>query len=180
MTAWLQHLQFASIWIWDFVLKNWPALAALIISLFALFYSRRSATAAETANRHSERAAEAADISSKITKAIYEDDAKRLKARAYWALYRIHNILDPPKRTIDPQKFDLLPVQDYLSTYGQTLDPGQREVLRIAINGVELLIAHSTEHPEITKIHRAVMDAAMILREEFMEPLTEDIDKSSS
>ena len=166
----------------NFLKENALALAALIVSGFALLHSHRSAVAAnrsadaaETSNEYSRKSAAASEISSKISQTIYENDFKRLKARAYWMLYRIHNLIDPriflasraANELFDTEKIDLSPVQDYLSIYSYTHTNEECHLLRTALNGIELLVAHPVAEDEKTKIHQAVMAAALTLREEW-------------
>ena len=65
---------------------------------------------------------------------------------------------------------NLSPVQEFLHVYGHTIDSRDRENVRIALNGIELLIAHGgvDDGDRLEKIRAAVRDAATALREEWM------------
>jgi hypothetical protein len=162
------------------------AALAFVVSLVALYHSKRSADAshrsadaAQDANRYSQRSADAAELSSKITQEGFENAAKRSKAHAYWILYRIVNLFDG-YGSVDNvyraavigagiEKIDnLSPVQEYLHVYGHTLEPRDREHIRIALNGIELLIAGGYDPHKFEKIKAEVVEAAMALREEWM------------
>ena len=151
---------------------------ALLVSLVALYQSKRSAdaagrsaVAAEESNQHSKKSADAADVTGKITQASFENEAKRNKARAYWMLYRIHTLMDAA--ALRRELFDLSPIQDFLHLYGHTLDPSDRDNIQNALNGMERLVAREMpsdpDDLELQeKIHRCVMEATMALREEWM------------
>jgi ABC-type multidrug transport system fused ATPase/permease subunit len=125
------------------------AAIAVLISLVALYYSvssakssHRSASAAEEANQHARRSAGAADLNRQFTREAFENEAKRSKALAYWLLYRIHNLFLARGSLALEELENLSPLQEFLHVYGHTLDPRDRENVRIALNGIELLIAH--------------------------------------
>ena len=153
------------------------AAIAVLVSLVALYYSvssakasHRSANAAEEANQHARRSAEAADLSSQITRETFANEAKRSKAMAYWLLYRIHNLFLARGSSALEELDNLSPVQEFLHVYGHTLDPRDRENLRSAFNGIELLISHGRidDKEKLEKIRAYVSDAATALREEWM------------
>jgi hypothetical protein len=120
-------------------------------------------------NQHARRSAEAADLSSQITRETFENEAKRSKALAYWLLYRIHNLFLARGSLALEELNNLSPVQEFLHVYGHTLSVDDREHVRIALNGIELLIAHGGIDPDkYEKVRAHVRDAAMALREEWM------------
>ncbi len=145
------------------------------MSLVALYHSKRSADAshrsadaAQDANRHSHRSADAAELSSKITQEGFENAAKRSKAHAYWILYRTVNLFDGYGSDGIEKIDDLSPVQEYLHVYGHTLEQRDREHIRIALNGIERLIAGGYNPHDFEKIRAEVAKATMALREEWM------------
>jgi hypothetical protein len=128
----------------------------------------RSATAAEVSIQHAARSADAADASVKITVRVFENEEKRKKAQAYWTLYRIQNLIDAG--TFKPALFDLSPIQEFLHVYGHTLDRESRENVRIALNGIEQLVASFSpgDSTEQQQIRQCVTKAALALREDWM------------
>jgi hypothetical protein len=148
------------------------AAIAVLVSLVALYYSvssarasHRSASAAEEAIQHARRSAEAADLSSQITRETFENEAKRSKALAYWLLYRIHNLFLARGSLALEELDNLSPVQEFLHVYGHTLSVDDREHVRIALNGIELLIAHGgiDDPDKYEEVRAHVRDAAMAL-----------------
>ncbi len=157
------------------------SIIALVVAAFALWYAWRSARAAE-------KSAAAADTSNKIskesllqaiqsnlhTKVTLENEFKRVKGRAYWALNSAYSILDR-MHSFDPKLADLKVVEDLLSIYGYTLSEQERECLRQTLYGINLVITF--QHPREKhkdyqdlkeKVRRQVLDAEMTLREEWM------------
>jgi hypothetical protein len=157
-------------------LEEFIAAFAVLVSFAALVYSsksakasQRSADAAEEANEHSKISANAAAISVQMNQKAFENEAKRSKAYAYWRLYRITNMLDASGSAgIEKIKDDLSPIQEYLHVYGHMLQPEDREHIRIALNGIELLIADIYDQDQFQKIRGHITEAALALREEWM------------
>jgi hypothetical protein len=142
--------------------------AAVIVSLLALWYSHRSSGAAEVANKHAAKSADAAEVSSTLARASFENEAKSIRASAYWALYRIHvRLLNFQKPR--PENCDLSPVQTLLAVYPYTLTPEAISKMQIALNAMEdLMAAAKFDRDDAEKVRFAVRDAAMILHEEWM------------
>ncbi len=159
------------------------AIVALIVAAAAAIFSWRAARAAD-------RTAEAADSSNKIaresiaeakisnlnTQDAFESEFKRVKGQAYWALYRAHNMLDR-KNAFNPSIVELAAVQDTLSIYGHRLPTETREMLRIALNGIDLVVTFpGVKDPNpgskyftlLEDVRPHVRDAAMSIREEWM------------
>ena len=166
---------------WQATFAGISALVAFVavgISLWAIYYSHRSsaaaersANAAENANKHAEKSADAAEVSSNLAQASFENEAKRVRASAYWTLYRIHGQLD--SRSVPDDATDLSPVYNLLAVYPHTFTDKEKDTLITALNGIEHLIALSPQltHDDVLlveKVRRAVLDANMILRKDWM------------
>lgn len=155
----------------------------MVVSVFALWSSRRStsaaersAAAAEQSNQYAKAAADAAAASNELTRRTLEDETKRVKGRAYWALYSTHNRLER-MRYFEPEGIDLAAIQDLHSIYGHALPEAVREKLRVALNGIDLVInfqGPEARFPEYRtlkeEVRRAVRDAALDIREEWSPP----------
>jgi hypothetical protein len=159
------------------------SLLALGVSLFATIWAYRNAVAAERAadasqasSRHAEVSAGAAETSNTLTRRTFEDDAKRVKGKAYWALYRcVNRLIQDPEFSLTG--IDLSAVEEYLSVYGHTLEPNVCDRLRSALNGIDLVVSYRpltgfrAVDPEFKaikdRVYPYVRDAAMSLREDW-------------
>ncbi len=158
------------------------AVVAVLISLVALHYSRRSvraaersAASAEHSEDHAKQSANEAVASNELTRKSFENEFKRVKGRAYWALYNAHNILDKMDY-FDPKRVDLTPVEDLLSIYGYRLSDQDRRCLRNALNGINQVVTFEHANVKVKdyrdlkgKVRPHVRDAAMAVREEWMD-----------
>lgn len=111
-----------------------------------------------------------------LTQQTFDDEFKKVKGRAYWALYRAHNMLDR-RNAFNPDLVDLAAVQDLLSIYGSRLTEEAREHIRVALNGVDLIVTFpGAKNPVdgssylalFEKVRPHLRDAAMAVREEWM------------
>ncbi len=160
---------------------DWIALAALLLAAGSLVYSYRSvqaagrsANAADESSRHSKVSSEAAVASNDLVRRSFDEEAKRMRGRAYWALYRAHNRL-LQEGQFNIEGIDLAAVEDLLSIHGHVLTQNALTSLRGALNGIDSLIAYQplggmhvgdTEYSQLKeRVRPFVRDAALSIRE---------------
>lgn len=78
--------------------------------------------------------AEAAKKSAEVAQATFENEAKRVKAKAYWTLYGIH---ENPSDLGRAENYDPSPIRDVLAVYGPTLNQAERSTLNTTLKEIE-------------------------------------------
>jgi hypothetical protein len=97
-----------------------------------------------------------------------ENEARRVKASAYWTLYQINKSLREGGRA---QGCDPSPIREMLAVYGHNLTVEERSTVGKALTAIESMIAsHVVLRVETDRVQPQLEDAMKILKEDWMVP----------